>query len=340
MFTIKYYKADASTFVIKTVNGKVKRKGRGISFFFNPMTTDIAALPINVQEAPFIFGLQTSDYQSVRVQGQVSYRIDDAEKTADMMNFSLNRDGVSFKSEDPMRISDRVMRSIQTTVQSALQASTLREALTSVQSLVQVLKKSVAEDMSIREMGMSVLDVSISAITPTPETSKALEAVAREEILKRSDDAIYGRRKSSVEQERTIKEAELETEMSVQQKQQEMEEQRVANERALLSGQALIDQERLQAQIDRETQRKSLVEQSAENNRIEADSEGYAITARIEAFKALPVENLKAMAMANMQPEQLMAMAFESLAQNAGKIGELTITPDLFGQLMKRGNGL
>jgi regulator of protease activity HflC (stomatin/prohibitin superfamily) len=303
------------------------------------MTTDIAALPINVQEAPFIFGLQTSDYQSVRVQGQVSYRIDDAEKTADMMNFSLNRDGVSFKSEDPMRISDRVMRSIQTTVQSALQASTLREALTSVQSLVQVLKKSVAEDMSIREMGMSVLDVSISAITPTPETSKALEAVAREEILKRSDDAIYGRRKSSVEQERTIKEAELETEMSVQQKQQEMEEQRVANERALLSGQALIDQERLQAQIDRETQRKSLVEQSAENNRIEADSEGYAITARIEAFKALPVENLKAMAMANMQPEQLMAMAFESLAQNAGKIGELTITPDLFGQLMKRGNG-
>jgi regulator of protease activity HflC (stomatin/prohibitin superfamily) len=339
MFTIKYYKADASTFVIKTVNGKVKRKGRGISFFFNPMTTDIAALPINVQEAPFIFGLQTSDYQSVRVQGQVSYRIDDAEKTADMMNFSLNRDGVSFKSEDPMRISDRVMRSIQTTVQSALQASTLREALTSVQSLVQVLKKSVAEDMSIREMGMSVLDVSISAITPTPETSKALEAVAREEILKRSDDAIYGRRKSSVEQERTIKEAELETEMSVQQKQQEMEEQRVANERALLSGQALIDQERLQAQIDRETQRKSLVEQSAENNRIEADSEGYAITARIEAFKALPVENLKAMAMANMQPEQLMAMAFESLAQNAGKIGELTITPDLFGQLMKRGNG-
>lgn len=337
MFSIKYYKADASTFVIKTVNGKVKRKGRGLSFFYNPMTTSIAALPMNVQEAPFIFGLQTADYQSVKVQGQVSFRIEEAEKTAEMMNFSLKSDGVSYISEDPMRLSDQVMRRIQTTVQSSLQASSLREALTSVQPLVQLLKSAFSDDLSIREMGMTVLDVSISAITPTPETSKALEAVAREEILRKSDDAIYGRRKAAVEQERTIKEAELETEISVQQKQQQMEEQRVENERTLLSSQARIEQERLQAQIDRESQRKGLVMLATGNSRIEADSESYAISARITAFKELPVENLKAMAMANMQPEQLMAMAFESLAQNAGKIGELTITPDLFGQLMKRG---
>lgn len=29
-------------------------------------------------------------------------------------------------------------------------------------------------------------------------------------------------------------------------------------------------------------------------------------------------------------------MAFESLAQNAGKIGELNITPDLFGQALQK----
>ena len=49
------------------------------------------------------------------------------------------------------------------------------------------------------------------------------------------------------------------------------------------------------------------------------------------------MENLKAMALASMKPEQLMAVAFDSLAQNADKIGELTITPDLFGQMMKKG---
>jgi regulator of protease activity HflC (stomatin/prohibitin superfamily) len=314
----------------------VKSKGKGLSFFYNPATTSIAALPVNVQEAPFIFGLQTMDYQSVRVQGQVSFRISSAEKTADMLNFSLSKDGESFISDDPMKLSDRVIRKLQTTAQSTIQKCSLRESLVAVESLVELLKKTVANDSSLDEMGLMILDVSITAITPTPETMKALEAVAREEILKQSDDATYGRRKASVEQERMIKEAELETDMSVQQKEQKMAEQRVANERALLASKAQIEQETLQAEIDREEQRKELVTRSAENNRTEADVESYAITSKMEAFKTLPVENLKAMALANMAPDQLMAMAFESLAQNAGKIGELTITPDLFGQMMKR----
>lgn len=335
MLPIKYYKADASTFVIKTVNGKVKRQGKGLSFFYNPTTTSISALPINVQEAPFIFGLQTSDFQTVKVQGQVSYRLEEAEKTADLMNFTLAKDGLSFISEDPMRLSERVIRNIQTTVQTAMQASSLRDALVSVQSLVKLLNDTLGDDQSIKQMGIGILGVSISAITPTPETSKALEAVAREEILKESDDAIYGRRKASVEQERTIKEAELKTELSVQQKQQEMEEQRAENQRVLLRSQAQIAQEQIQAEIDQENQRSAFVSQKADNSRTEADAEQYAITAKMNAFKTLPVENLKAMALANMDPEQLIAMAFDSLAQNAGKIGELTITPDLFGKLMK-----
>jgi regulator of protease activity HflC (stomatin/prohibitin superfamily) len=336
MFGVKYYKSDASTFVIKTVNGKVKKQGKGLSFFYSPATTSIAALPVNVQEAPFIFGLQTADFQSVRVQGQVSFRISAAEKTADMLNYALAKDGESYISEDPMKLSDRVIRKLQTSAQSKIQKCSLRESLAAIESLVALLKKEISEDTSIAEMGLSVLDVSISAINPTPETLKALEAVAREEILKQSDDATYGRRKAAVEQERMIKEAELETDMSVQQKEQRMAEQRVANERALLASKAQIEMEALQAEIDREDQRKELVQRSAENNRTEADVESYAITTKMEAFKTLPVENLKAMALANMSPDQLMAMAFESLAQNAGKIGELTITPDLFGQMMKR----
>ena len=74
----------------------------------------------------------------------------------------------------------------------------------------------------------------------------------------------------------------------------------------------------------------------AANSREQADADAYAVEAKMKAFTVLPVENLKAMALANMQPEQLMAMAFEAMAQNAGKIGELNISPDLFGQMMKK----
>ena len=56
----------------------------------------------------------------------------------------------------------------------------------------------------------------------------------------------------------------------------------------------------------------------------------------MKAFRELPVENLKALALAGMKPEQLIAVAFDSLAKNADKIGELNINPDMFGQAVKK----
>ncbi|MGB0845255.1 MAG: SPFH domain-containing protein, partial [Thiolinea sp.] len=99
MFGIRYYKADASTFVIKTVKGKVRQQGRGLSFFYNAATTSIAGIPVSVQEAPFIFNLQTADFQSVTVQGQLSFQVADPLKMAEMLNFTLKKDGVAYVSE-------------------------------------------------------------------------------------------------------------------------------------------------------------------------------------------------------------------------------------------------
>lgn len=338
MFGVRYYKADASTFVIKTVNGKVLKQGKGLSFFYNASTSSIAAVPVNAQEAPFIFNLKTADFQQIKVQGQVTYKIQDPEKTAAIFNFNLKKDGVNYISEDPIKLGDRIVRATQTIIQNQVQDVTLKSALRLSQALVKGLNQELGQHAVLQELGIVVLDVTISAISPSSETHRALEAEAREAILKEADDAIYLRRKSSVEQERTIKAAELQTELFVQQKEQEIEESRIQNERAVLRGHAETEHERIQSDIDAETQRKALVAIQAENSREQADVEAYAMSARINAFKNLPVENLKAMALANMQAEQLMAVAFDSLAQNADKIGELNISPDLLGQAMKQAN--
>lgn len=336
MLGIKYFKADSSTFVIKTIDGRVRKLGKGLSFFYNSATASIAAVPVNAQESPFIFKLLTADFQTVTVQGQITYRVADPEKTAEMLNFNLKNDGQGYISEDPLKLSDRVIRIAQAFVQNKVQTTGLREALKLGQPLVLLIRQQLIGESPLNELGIVLLDVSISTVQPTPETARALEAEAREAILKEADDAIYDRRKSAVEQERTVKEAELQTELSVQQKEQEIEESRIENERTILRGKAETERERLQAEIGAETQRKDLVELNAENSREQADAEAYAISTRMKAFRELPVENLKAMALANMQPEQLIAMAFESLAQNAEKIGELNITPDLFGQMLKK----
>ena len=336
MLGIRYYKAEPTTFVVKTVNGKTTSKGKGLSFFYNAATTSIAAVPKNAQEAPFIFNLQTADFQAVKVQGQITFRVANAEAIAEILNFNLKKDGVGYLSEDPLKLNDRIVRSAQTIVQNEVQKTKLRDAFVINTKIAQLIQEKLATDAAVNAMGIEVLNTMVGNISADPETARALEAEARELILQEADDAVYGRRKSAVEQERLIKEAELQTDLSVQQKEQEIAESRVENEREILRGKAKTDAERVQANIDRETQRQSLVALQADNRKQEADTEAYAVTAKMEAFKALPVENLKAMALANMNPEQLMAIAFESLAQNAGKIGELNITPDLFGNMMKK----
>lgn len=209
MLVIKYFKADASTFVIKTVNGTVRKRGKGLSFFYNAATDSIVAVPVNAQETPFIFKLLTADFQSMTVQGQVTYRVVAPEKMAEMLNYSLKNDGQTYVSEDPLKLADRVIRIVQSIVQNKVQVTGLREALKLGQTLVTLIREQLAEDLSLAGLGIALLDISISALQPTPETARALEAEAREAILKEADDAIYNRRKSAVEQERTIKEAEL-----------------------------------------------------------------------------------------------------------------------------------
>ncbi|GEA13724.1 SPFH domain-containing protein [Alteromonas sp. KUL49] len=336
MFGLKFFKADSSSFVIKSINGEARRVGKGISFWYYKPTTTVAVLPVNSQEAPFIFNLQTSDFQSLRVQGQVSFLIQSPEITAGALNYSLAEDGKSYVSEDPMKLNDRVLRVVQTIIQNHIQQTKLRESLLTSEPLLELLQRELVLNESLKSLGVEVMDVSIAAITPSPETAKALEAEARESILKEADDAIYARRKFSVEQERTIREAELDTDLSVQQKEQELEEARMENQKQLLREQAAIEQERLQSEVDAETKRQELVALSAQNQRIQAEADAYTISEKMKAYRELPVESLRAMALAQMTPEQLMATAFESFAVNANKIGELNISPDLISQFAKQ----
>jgi hypothetical protein len=72
--------------------------------------------------------------------------------------------------------------------------------------------------MSIIALGVEIIGASVLKVKPTPETARALEARAREAILREADEAIYERRKSAVENERAIRQGELDTEVAVEQK--------------------------------------------------------------------------------------------------------------------------
>ncbi|GGX57753.1 SPFH domain-containing protein [Saccharospirillum salsuginis] len=348
MIGIRFFKADASTYVMKTRAGRVNKAGKGLSFFYNSRTVSIAAIPMNAQEAPFVFNMQTADFQEVRVQGQLSFRVVDAPKTAEILNFTLDRTGTGYVSDDPMKLNERVIRVAQGIIQSRVQARALREVLKDSQAMLQALEVGLDEHKTLDAMGIEVLEVSLTAIKPNPETARALEAEARESILKEADDAIYQRRISSVEQERSIKEAELKTDYSVQQKEQEIAEQRIENGRKLMRGEietrreeqrAKIESQKvtLTADIEAESERQMLIELRVQNRKQESDADAYGLKAQLEAINTLPAETLKTLVMGQLDSEQLIALAMENLSGNISSIGELNLSPDLLGQVFKKG---
>jgi hypothetical protein len=347
MLSIKYYKADASTFVILSSTGRIVKSGRGLSFFYNTVTSSIAAIPTNAQEAPFVFNLQTKDFQDVRIQGQLTFRVTDAVKISEILNFTLNNKADGYVSEDPLRLNDRIIRVAQGLIQNRVQQQSLREVLRSGSDILSFLKNQLPTLQSITSTGVEVLEISLTAIKPNIETARALEAEAREAILKEADDAIYLRRISAVEQERSIKDAELQTDLSVQQKQQQIETDKLENMRVLMRSQAETERERittnmaikmdaLKAEIAQETEKLELVEARTYNQKIETNAAAEAATKQAKAINILSPATLEALSMGNMKSDQLMALAMRTMAQNANKIGSLNFTPDILNQLLEK----
>jgi len=335
MFGFKFIKSDSSTYLVQFRKGQKIRQGVGISFRYFTANSTLVAVPVSSSELPFMFQLQSADFQSVSVQGQLTFQISKPEQAMQMLNFTIDAKG-KYTSEDPGKLEDRVLRNAQVLIRNYMQQQTLRQALVAGPGLIVTLRQQLAESEMLQQLGVSILDAAITAISPSPETAKALEAEIREQLLKESDDAIYVRRLSSIEQEKAVKEKELATEVAIQHKRQEIEEAKIASQRSVAQKQFQINQERLQADIAAEEQRQTLISLSVENQKAESDAVAYGIEAGLKAYQTVSPEVLKALTMSHMSAEQLIANAFDNLAQGDNKIGNLNITPDLLQSLMGR----
>jgi len=77
MLGIKFIKVQPTTYLLQFRGGKVVRDGLGLSFFYYAPTTSLVAVPVASADVPFIFQEITGDFQSVTIQGQVTYRTED-----------------------------------------------------------------------------------------------------------------------------------------------------------------------------------------------------------------------------------------------------------------------
>jgi regulator of protease activity HflC (stomatin/prohibitin superfamily) len=314
MLGIRYMKASPTTWVSHHAGGALKREGPGLAFFYWAPAATIAAVPLASTDVPFAFAEVTADFQQVTVQGQLTYRVGDPRRLAGLLDFTVRPDG-TYLADDPEVLSERLVRAAQVAVRAAVQKRPLREALLAADALAGEVLPGFRKAQEVAMLGIEILAFSVQSLKPAPEMARALEAEAREALQRRADEAIYSRRNAAVAEERKIKESELETEIAVELKKRQVRETQMA------------------AEIAVEERRRTLVDTRSENEKKDADARAYALEAVLKHVGGLDWRTLLALG-GGVDPKLMIAVAFRELAENAQKIGELNVTPDLLRSLL------
>ncbi len=334
MFGIRYIKSQPTTHLMQFQKGRVVREGAGLAFFYYAPTTTLVAVPLASQDAGFILELVTRDFQSVTVQGQVTYRVADPRATAALMDFSLRPNG-SQASEDPERLRERVVLQAKVVVHQAIEALALGDALKASAAIAATVQSQLAAQPEIRALGLEILGASVVAIKPTPDIARALEAQARENNLQAADIAVYQRRMAAVQNEREIRQNELDTEVAVEAKQRQIQEAQMEARAAVARRANALRQEQMGADVELEQQRKDLVASQADNTRALAEADAHRVRAVMQALDNADPRVVQALAAVGMQPSQLIAQAFGGIAERAERIGQLNVSPDLLSGLLR-----
>lgn len=296
MLNIGYFKGQPTEYVLKYGAGRLSREGPGLAFFYLKHSTQVVAVPTSSRDAGFVFNEVTNNFQSVTIQGQLTYRVHSPKQAAALLNFSIDPRTHAYTSDDPDRLAQRITNVVQMETRGELQKMTLEEALGRYESIAATVQRRVKEGALLEAMGVDLMSVYFVAAKPTPEVGKALEAGYREALLRKADEAIYARRAAAVEEERKIKENELNTDITLEQ------------------------------------QRRQLIELKGANDLREAENRGQALERESE-FRARAKERELAV-YKGLEARSVVALALNEMGLNAGSIGNLTITSEVLASLL------
>lgn len=301
MFGIAYFKGQPTDYVIRYTSGRITQEGMGQAFFYLQHNTQIVAVPTSSTDANFVFNEVTNNFQEVTIQGQLTYRIANPKLAASLLNFTIDPRQHTYVSSDPEKLARRISNVVQIETRAEIQKRSLEETLRDAQAIAAQVLARLREAPILQGLGVELMSVYFLTTRPTPEVAKALEADYRETLLRKADEAIYARRAASVDEELKIKEKELLSEKAI------------------------------------EEQRRDLLVLQGNNARQEAEDRGRAI--EIEAqFRAKGAEANLAI-YRSLDPRMLLAYAMKELGENAGKVGNLTISTEVLAELLNSANG-
>lgn len=311
---VKHLRATQAAQVIQLRNGRVRRSGRGLAFWFQPLTAVISEVPTDDRELPLVAHARTADLQEVSAQVTVSYRFADPELAASRLDFGIDPNAGVWNST-PLEQVDQLLTDLAAGhVMDALAGAPLVEAVAAATaSLSQRVAAALAADARVAAVGLEVLGASVRSVRADADLERALQTPTREATQAEADRSTFERRALAVERERAIAENELANRIELAVREEQLVTQEGANNRTRAEEAAAAALIKVRAEAERAELR---AQGLAAATRLQGEAEAAAEQARLAAFAEAPVEVLR-------------VLALKELAENLPVIGQLTITPDL-----------
>lgn len=320
LFTVRHLRSEPNAYVLHYRKGSLLREGRGLTFWFYPTSASIAEIPCDDREVPFMFHGRSLDFQDITAQGVVTYRVVDPKKLAARIDFSINIYMGTYLKEPLEQISQTITRISQQLSWDYMANTEIKQILSAgIAEIRKRIEEGLVGNRILEALGLEIVNILVSDVSPTPDMEKALQTPMREEIQQQADEATFQRRALAVEKERAIQENELENRIEL------------AKRKEQLIGQQGRNKQRL-AREESEAQ-KITATTTADCDRLAANAKAEGIVV-IEKAK-VDSEKERLDAYRDLPASVMFGLALKQLAGKLERIDHLNLSPDGIGHLLQ-----
>lgn len=320
----RHARGSATTHLEQIRNATTVRAGVGASFWFRPLSAVLNEVPIDDRDLPLLFHARTSDFQDVTVQATITYRVTDPSTAALRIDFSIDPDTGQWRSTPLDQVAGLLTESAQQFAIDLLATVDLTTAMAGgVGPVRTVIAEGLAGDTRLTQTGIEVVGVRVVAVRPEPEVERALRTPTREQVQQDADAATFERRAVAVERERAIGENELQTQIELARREEQLVAQRGANARREAEEAAAADAVTTEAEARRTV---TVAEARAEATRLAGAAEGDAEAAKVAAYR-------------DVSEAVLLGLAVKEVAAQLPRIDTLVLSPDLISTALAQLSG-
>lgn len=316
----RHLRGEQSTHVLHYSKGELVRSGRGLSFWFLPMSASIVEIPVDDRDQTFLFHGRTADFQDVTVQGVLTYRVVEPEILAQRVDFTVDLTSGTYRKTPLDSLAQQLSQLAAQLADGVVAQATVRQLLEGgVEAVRAHVDRGLADLPTLAEAGLELVAVRIQEIKPTADLQKALQMPTRESIQQQADEATFARRALAVENESAIAENELKNRIELARREQDLIDQRGSNTRREAEEAALA------AAIDSEARAAKLLleaQTNAERIRLVEGAKVEATRAEMEVYR-------------DVSQAVMFGLAAKEFASKLKSIDHLNISPELFGPLLQ-----